>query len=434
MENYADIVKLHYQYYNSKQKPRLRGSPQKQLDTSYKKHIPSNLKELDKYSDIDSMVFENNNNNELIIAMRGLDFFRSPRDAMIGTEIALEDTYEQGGSNFETSTRKKKGISILKNEYGEILIKEQKKIEDLKKEYPNKKIVLAGHSRGGRKAIDLGEHNDLEYHAFQPAEMNRAATPFLTMGTNMLLGTIVPTDKIYGELVKSYMDRDAFEQGNRIGRTINNLFIEGYSPIEIQDKVIGSTIQSNSYQQSLGKLTQKILMPEVVKRMVVDPQVMFTEPADFATDFIKQREVLDVQEQIEFGYKIASLPKQDKRQVTSKNSNIYKTSNDFVSRGYQHTELVKPKQYAYDLFDYAMGDHSIDHFVSKEMFDSINENKPIEIIKDEIKDVEIDNLDPIISPPSINQPSSTIGYTVNNRELCKKYGSVYSSHCNKLLR
>ena len=418
MENYADIVKLHYEYFKNTE--------------NYKKHIPSNLKEIAKYSDKDSIVFENN--NEIVVAMRGLQPGKSRDDIVIGTEIFFEDAYQQGGSDFETSTAKKKGISLLPNKYGEILIKEQKKIEDLKKEYPNKKIVLAGHSRGGRKAIDLGEHNNLEYHAFQPAEMNRAATPFLTMGTNMLLGTIVPTDKIYGELVKTYMDRDAFEQGNRIGRTINNLFIEGYSPIEIQDKVIGSTIQSNSYQQSLGKLTQKILMPQVVKRSVADPQVMFNEPADFIQSQMISSEVLDAQEQIEFGYKIASLPKQDKRQVTSKNSNIYKTSRDFVSRGYQHTELVKPKQYAYNLFDYAMGDHSIDHFVSKEMFDSINENKPIEIIKDEIKDVEIDNLEPIISPPSINQPSSTIGYTVNNRELCKKYGSVYSSHCNKLLR
>ena len=378
MENYADIVKLHYKYYNSKQKPRLRGSPQKQLDTSYKKHIPSNLKELDKYSDIDSMVFENNNNNELIVAMRGLDFFRSPRDAMIGAEIALEDTYQQGGSDFETSTAKKKGISLLKNQYGEILIKEQKKIEDLKKEYPNKNIVLAGHSRGGRKAIDLGEHNDLEYHAFQPAEMNRATTPFLTMGTN---------------------------------------------------------IQSDSYGRSFGKLAEKILIPEVVKRSVADPYVMFREPSAVYDPDLISSEVIDAQEQIELGYKISSLPKEDKRQVSSKNSNIYKTSRDFVSRGYQHTQLVKPKQYAYKFYDYAMGDHSIDHFISKEMFDSINENKPLEIIENEIKEeVEINSLEPVISPPSLTQPSSTIGYTVNNRELCKKYGSVYSSHCNKLLR
>jgi hypothetical protein len=88
------------------------------------------------------------------------------------------------------------------------------------------------------------------------------------------------------------------------------------------------------------------------------------------------------------------------------------------------------------MFDYALGSHSIDHFVSKEMFDSVNENKPIEINEiNEIKeDIKIDNLDPIFSPQEDIQPSSAIGYTVNNRELCLKYGSVYSVHCNKLLR
>jgi len=62
------------------------------------------------------------------------------------------------------------------------------------------------------------------------------------------------------------------------------------------------------------------------------------------------------------------------------------------------------------------------------MFNSVNENREIK------EDVKIDNLEPIISPPPITQPSSAIGYSVNNRELCKKYGSVYNVHCNKLLR
>ena len=127
MENYADIVKLHYEYFKNTK--------------NYKKHIPSNLKEIEKYSDKDSIVFENN--NELVIAMRGLQPGRSRDDVVIGTEIFFEDAYQQSGSDFETSTAKKKGISLLPNKYGEILIKEQKKIDDLKKEYPNKKIVLA---------------------------------------------------------------------------------------------------------------------------------------------------------------------------------------------------------------------------------------------------------------------------------------------------
>jgi len=438
MEIYADMVKLHYEYNKSNKPPPLRGTKAKPKDR-YKKHIPSNLKEVEKYSDIDSMVFENNKNNELVIAMRGLDL-TTPRDVMIGAEIFAEDAYQQSGSDFETSTRKRKGISLLPNKYGEILLKEQEKIDNLKKEYPNKKIVLSGHSRGGRKAIDLGEYNDLEYHAFQPAEMNRFARPLLSAGTTMAMGTIIPTNKIYGELVKTFMDRDAFEQGNMMGRAINNLFIEYYTPIEIQDKVVGSAIQSNNYQTFSGRLTEKLVVPQVMRIGAQLQSASLREPADFGA--MVSKEAMETQEQIETGYNIARLEKEDKRQVSSKNSNIYKTSNDITSKGYQHTQLIKPKQYAYNMFDAALGDHSIDHFVSKEMFDSINENKPIEINEinkpieiNEIKeDVKSDSLDPLFSPQENIQPSLSIGYTVNNRELCKKYGSVYSSHCNKLLR
>lgn len=421
MEIYADMVKIHYEYYKNKRKQRL---------TSYKKHIPSNLKEIEKYSDIDSMVFENKDNNELIVAMRGLDFLSSPRDQMIGAEIFLEDAYQQSGSDFETATKKKKGISLLPNKYGEILKKEQSKIEELKKEYPNKKIVLAGHSRGGRKAIDLGEHNQLEYHAFQPAEMNRMGTPLLSMATNLIMGTVIPTEKVYSELVKTYMNRDAFEEQSRIGRIINNLFIEGYSPIEIQDKVLTSAIQSDSYQTSARKFREKILLSEMTKRVgsvIADPKNFLREPSDFTK--LIPKEAMDTQEQIELGYSISSLQKQSKRKPPTESiSNIYRTANDRVSGGYEHKKLVQPKHYAYDSFDhYFLGDHSINHFISKEMFNSVKEDKPIE--------------QPIFSPSPKSQTQKEEEITpvpyehreADTRSLCRKYPN-YSPQCKFILR
>jgi len=331
MEIYADMVKIHYEYFKNKDK--------------YKKHIPSNLKEISKYSDKDSIVFENS--NEIVIAMRGLQPGRSFDDVVIGAEIFFEDAYQQSGSDFDTSTKKKKGISLLPNKYGEILLREQSKIDKLKKEYPNKKIVLSGHSRGGRKAIDLGEKNQLEYHAFQPAEMNRMATPLLSMGTSAMVGGI-PTSKIEPQFQKN---------------------------------VIGSAVQSDGF--------------------------------------------------LPFAYKFLGIEPEKRKAPTESISNIYKTSNDLVSKGYQHTELVKPKHYAYGLFDhYALGDHSIDHFVSKDMFESVNENRPIEEIE-EIEEVKSEGLD--FSPPSDITPSSSLGYTVDNVSLCRKYPN-YSPHCKKILR
>jgi len=405
MEIYADMVKLHYKYFENKDK--------------YKKHIPSGLKEVEKYSDKNSIVFENN--NEIVVAMRGIQPGKSRDDIVIGTEIFFEDAYQQSGSDFETSTAKKKGISLLPNMYGEILIKEQKKIDDLKKEYPNKKIVLAGHSRGGRKAIDLGEHNQLEYHAFQPAEMNKVGNPLLSVATNMMMGGI-PTNKIEGVMWKTLYGHN---------RVANNLMFEFGSPMMLQKNVLGSAIQTDGYQTFANKFLTKTITPSIAERSISmqGGENPFYEPVDFtrmpSNTFNDKSFGL-----IEPVVSLLSGEKQDKRKPRTESiSNIYKTSNDRVSSGYQHTELVKPKQYAYGVFDhYLLGDHTIDHFVSKEMFDSINENRPIQQIETETETEET-----LFSPEQITQPSSSIGYNVDNISLCKKYPN-YSPQCKKILR
>tara|TARA_R110002050_G_scaffold54837_2_gene124042 strand:- start:170 stop:1456 length:1287 start_codon:yes stop_codon:yes gene_type:complete len=428
MENYADIVKLHYEYFKNTK--------------NYKKHIPSNLKEIEKYSDKDSIVFENN--NELVIAMRGLQPGRSRDDVVIGTEIFFEDAYQQSGSDFETSTAKKKGISLLPNKYGEILIKEQKKIDDLKKEYPNKKIVLAGHSRGGRKAIDLGEHNQLEYHAFQPAEMNRMGQTAL----GIVGGSVIPT----GAAFRGNIEREIFQNVmNQPQGVMSELLTEFGDIQEIEKNILSSAIGSTDITSSIQRLLGKTLIPRMVDRTVdmatgYDPlrrpsDTLAMRPTILKRELVKQEFPEDFRVTGDEESKLKKLieptltyltgkGREKRKAPTESIANIYKTENDRVSKGYQHTELVKPKQYAYGVFDhYLLGDHSIDHFISKEMFDSISENRPIEIIEE----VEINSLEPVISQPSITQPSSTIGYTVDNISLCKKYPN-YSPQCKKILR
>ena len=428
MENYADIVKLHYEYFKNTK--------------NYKKHIPSNLKEIEKYSDKDSIVFENN--NELVIAMRGLQPGRSRDDVVIGTEIFFEDAYQQSGSDFETSTAKKKGISLLPNKYGEILIKEQKKIDDLKKEYPNKKIVLAGHSRGGRKAIDLGEHNQLEYHAFQPAEMNRMGQTAL----GIVGGSVIPT----GAAFRGNIEREIFQNVmNQPQGVMSELLTEFGDIQEIEKNILSSAIGSTDITSSIQRLLGKTLIPRMVDRTVdmatgYDPlrrpsDTLTMRPTILKRELVKQEFPEDFRVTGDEESKLKKLieptltyltgkGREKRKAPTESIANIYKTENDRVSKGYQHTELVKPKQYAYGVFDhYLLGDHSIDHFISKEMFDSISENRPIEIIEE----VEINSLEPVISQPSITQPSSTIGYTVDNISLCKKYPN-YSPQCKKILR
>ena len=328
MEQYADLVKVHYQYYLNKE--------------TYKKHIPSNFKELKGYTDIDSMVFEDKRNDEIVVAMRGVKLF-SPRDILIGTEMFFEDAYQQGGGSFKTATAKKKGISFLPNKYGEILMNEQNKIEELKSKSPSKKIILSGHSRGGRKAIDLGEYNQMEYHAFQPAELSGYGHMALGLG----VGLLTPEFAI---------------------------------PTGLSTGLLSSSIGSNDYATVLKKLVNK--------------------------NENKEREAL-----------------------TEGIANIYKTKDDKVSRGWKHTELVDAKKYAYGVFDNAIGDHTIDHFISKEMFDSVkqlNEGRPT-------IETETSSLEDTFSPVTEIQPSVSRGYTVNNEDLCRRY-PTYSNQCKYILR
>ena len=247
------------------------------------------------------------------------------------------------------------------------------------------------------------------------------ANPLLSMGTSALMGGI-STAKIEGDMWKTLYGSN---------RVMNNLMFEFGSPMTLQKNVLGSAIQSDGYQSFANKFVTKTITPTIAERSIgmVGGENPFYEPVDFTR---MPSNTFNVQSlnMIEPVVSVLTGTKQEKRKPETESiSNIYKTSKDLVSKGYQHTELVQPKQYAYGMFDhYALGDHSIDHFISKEMFDSVNENEPIEEVKSD-RDLEV-NFSPL---PDIT-PSSSLGYTVNNRELCKKYGSVYSVHCNKLLR
>ena len=236
------------------------------------------------------------------------------------------------------------------------------------------------------------------------------------MGTNVMMGGI-PTAKIEGEMWKSLYGSN---------RVMNNLMFEFGSPMKLQKNVVGSAVQSEGYQSFANKFATKTMTPTVIERSIgmVGGENPLYEPVDF-TRMPSNTFNTQSLNMIEPVVSLVAGSKPEKRKPPTESiSNIYKTSNDLVSKGYQHTELVQPKQYAYKWWDhYLLGDHSIDHFVSKEMFDSVNENIQTEdaIIEDNF------------SPPSDITPSSSLGYTVDNVSLCRKYPN-YSPHCKKLLR
>ena len=201
------------------------------------------------------------------------------------------------------------------------------------------------------------------------------------------------------------------------------------SPMKLQENVLGAAIQTDGYQTFANKFLTKTITPSIVERSIAmqGGENPFYEPVDF-TRMPSNTFNVESFKLIEPVVSVFARQKQEKRTPRTESiSNIYKTSNDLVSKGYQHTELVQPKPYAYGVFDhYLLGDHNLNHFISKEMFDSVNEDRPIQQIEAE----PITQEQTPFSPEQISQPSSAIGYTVYNRDLCKKYGSVYSVHCN----
>ncbi len=106
-------------------------------------------------------LFVNDQKKEVVLAMRGLlpihdqkDLFQLP-DMIKSTLFEREEPHNFGEQFLEDKM-------LLFDEYNKI-----------KGQYPDHKIVVTGHSRGGQASIYLGRKHNLEFYAFSPAG-NRA--------------------------------------------------------------------------------------------------------------------------------------------------------------------------------------------------------------------------------------------------------------------
>jgi hypothetical protein len=235
----ADLVKIHYLFYKNPGK--------------HRQFIPGGWRELPQYSDIDSMVFKKE--NKIVIAMRGLDP-SSPKDLYIGSNIIVGDLMNPLGSNFETS----------RGAYKNILLREQQKLQNIKKEYPSAKIEFAGHSRGGRKAIDLGRFNKLNYHAFNPGDASSLRDKVYTLAVPFLMGQI-PTDNIADAL--GFASTFAMNMGDSGAIPSNFLSKLGMtSPLELSKPIVSSSVRAGLSDRPLAttalSLTEDVVAPAVL--------------------------------------------------------------------------------------------------------------------------------------------------------------------------
>ena len=108
-----------------------------------------------------SALFVNKDKKESVLAIRGLLPFTDYKDTLQLFQMAaytIAETERAEGMGKEYKNDK----LLLKNTF-----------EESKNKYPNHKMVVTGHSRGGRLTLNLGRNNNVEYHAFSPAG-NRA--------------------------------------------------------------------------------------------------------------------------------------------------------------------------------------------------------------------------------------------------------------------
>jgi len=106
-------------------------------------------------------LFVNKNKKESVLAIRGLMPFEDYKDSFqLGEMIAYTFSETENAENM--GMEYKNDRDIVRRSYN-----------SAKERNPDHKIVITGHSRGGRAALSVGRENNIEYHAFSPAG-NRA--------------------------------------------------------------------------------------------------------------------------------------------------------------------------------------------------------------------------------------------------------------------
>lgn len=492
---YANAVKLHYlQYEESKKTER---------PTEYLKHLPSYLTIIPEYVDEMGMLFLDNENNELIYTLRGLDFDlikqSSPyviagassgsvvggavgkqmqafmgngrsrnsyastgkligagvgsylfgnREVKTALDILLSGAFNQQKELDPETDQIKQGMEKrFMNEYIDDLNREILKIRDIQATFPNTKLVLSGHSRGAMKTKDLTDMLGLEGHLFNPAE----ATVYGNIMMQILMPMLI-TDSTsdrqfirqnliegYDEDVRAFptIDRQIYspeDQPLSIAirdiadvtlspeRPLRSLPLTPNSPLReyiereyptFQADIFNPFPRLNNFLQSethdfgtFGHATEgETALIRTAIGMNVDSPVNMKTIAEAAAKYASLRYGGDL-----IKYSIEQSAGQDRTQsiasqllgnpftlvtagtLTSKLLNpadrietldenlfVYRTPDDLVSKGYSDKFNIEPKEYVENSFieDYIIGQHTIDHFISQALYNSVNKNQPI---------------------------------------------------------
>jgi len=506
-ERYANAVRIQYlAYEESKKNP---------IGTKYMKHLPYYLKEIPEFTDDKAMLFNDVERNELIYAMRGLDvnlIAQGIPSALIGSvagagagfiggksmagamrlaqgteqpykrtgimagagagftlggnsemrtalDILLSGAFKEKVELDEETGQLKEFNARFINDYRNDLNREIEKINQIRNTFPNKKLILSAHSRGGAKARDLSNLLGIESHIFNPAETSVYGNIFL----QTVLPILFSDARFYSRgftrnaLMQGYAEEEASLpfteqvyaqiQGQptavvvpgeipppaRLVRTVaDDARVEFIRNIireypTLQANIFNPTPQLNAFllsqEHDFGEFGHETegeaaLIRTAIAEAANDAPISFHRLAQASARYLSNRYGANLIKyslqgaagergqggrfmEYAFNPYVSSVgtvmagafaeqvmnPK-DRIKEPNKKINVYRTPDDLVSMGYDSSYDIEPRDYVpRNIIEYFIGQHNMDHFINKELYDSIRENRALE--QDALQEEEV---------------------------------------------
>ena len=142
MEKYAKMVGEHYNFHNNNE---INDVEDYKVDNAN--------------TDTNSAVFVSP--NEVVVAMRGTDLQEQKSRNILG---AL-------GTETATQIAQLPNLFSGSDSYSNLVKATDEKMKNLSQLYPQKEIIIAGHSRSGKVAIDIGKEQNIRTYAYNPASL-----------------------------------------------------------------------------------------------------------------------------------------------------------------------------------------------------------------------------------------------------------------------
>tara|TARA_R110000822_G_scaffold307651_1_gene434907 strand:+ start:1340 stop:2551 length:1212 start_codon:yes stop_codon:yes gene_type:complete len=395
---YADVVQLNYLRYEERKT--------KKVATDYLKHKPDYLELIPEYSDDSSMLFFDTEQNQLIYGMRGLDFELIQRN-MPSLAAAIPSGAAAGGavaSQFArfTGTDMKRATAT-----GQMLGGGASSYLFGNKEVRSALDLMLGGVFDNKIELDektqqIKTNLDKQFANEYTTDLNREITKIRDIqeqfpNTELVLAGHSRSGAKASDLSKM-LDLESY--------IFNPAETSVYSNLLLQ-MIVPNMLNSDKDAYDFGSFAPVFLNNETPIVSNKDAPVSITSIKEAANRFMNIKEESRVEE-------------------TNPNINIFKTDTDMVAGGYSSKyNIQKPNYVRASGIENVIGQHSIENFISKEMFNSVKTDTKIE---------------QQLSPPSLQQPVAAQQFSggtpsfqkINPYYLCKQNPSL--SFCENYIK